>query len=57
MNYYDLIERRMSIREFREKAVPAHILEEIQTHYVGCSGLIPDIGTSLKILEGEARCV
>ncbi|WP_343250726.1 nitroreductase family protein [Diplocloster hominis] len=54
MNYFDLIERRMSIREFREKAVPAHILEEIQTHYVGCSGLIPDIRTSLRILEGEA---
>ena len=56
MNYTALIENRKSVREFRSKAVPTALLDEIRAYYEkDCQRLCPEIGTELKIFGTEAR--
>ena len=56
MNYTALIENRKSVREFRNKEVPAATVAELQKYYeTGCQRLVPELATELKILGTEAR--
>ena len=56
MNYTALIERRKSVREFLDTAVPAAKIVEIQDYYEkSCQRLIPDIATELVILDTASR--
>ena len=56
MNYTALIENRKSVRQFRDKAVPAIAVTEIQEFYAKeCHRLVPEIATELVVLGTEAR--
>ena len=56
MNYAALIENRKSVREFRNKEVPASVSAELRTYYEkSCRRLVPDLATELVILGTDAR--
>ena len=55
MNYAALIENRKSVREFRDKAVPAAAIDELRAFYEkSCHRLLPEIATELVILDTKA---
>ena len=56
MNYTALIDRRKSVREFLDQAVPAANIVEIQDYYEkSCQRLIPDLATELVVLDTDSR--
>lgn len=56
MNYAALIQNRKSVREFKDKSVPAKVLEQVKNYYRNSvRRLIPEIGTELRIFGTEAR--
>ena len=56
MNYAALIQKRKSVREFRDKVVPFQTLEQIKDYYRrSVHRLIPGIGTELYFFGTDAR--
>ena len=56
MNYSALIQNRKSVREFKDKKVPAAVLAEIEAYYQKpCKRLIPGLKTELRVFGDEAK--
>ena len=56
MNYSALIENRKSVREFKNREVPASDVTALRSYYEkGCQRLIPEIPTELVVLGTDAR--
>ena len=54
MDYTACIDRRKSIRNYKDKAIPAAVLEEIRSFLPKCHRLLPEIKWEARLLEKEA---
>lgn len=54
MNYQNCIDRRKSIRNYKDKGIPAAVLEEIRSFLPGCHRLSPEIEWEARFLGKEA---
>lgn len=51
MNYYQSATKRKSTRDFKEKAIPQNVLNEIKECFENCKRLVPEINTEISIID------